>query len=760
MPSQKKKESKTRGDKFPMKSLLALQRSRQQAPSHYSRNPRYLNRELSWLAFNDRVLQESRNRNNPLLEQLSFLAITASNLDEFFMVRVASLKDQVQAAYRRADLAGLEPQEQLEAIAQETHAMSARMYQNWGRLRQSLADQGQHFLSKEQIDSRHKELLRPYFDEYVYPILTPMAVDSGRPFPLISNRSLNLSVLLQAREDEDQHKFVTIQVPQVLARICPLPETEEGGRSYILLEDLIRLFLPEIFPQRRILASAVYRIMRNADLDFDEEEAHDLLHEIEKQLRLRLWGEVIRLEAEADIDRRLLQELLPRLKVAEQDIFLIDGPLDLRFLSKLAGRPEFSRREDLRYPPYQPQEAWILRRRREELAQEGHEEADIFDLIKRGPILLHHPYESFDPVLNFIRQAARDPEVLAIKQTLYRISGDSPIIGYLEEAARNGKQVLVLVELKARFDEENNIHWARRLEQAGCHVIYGLVGLKTHSKITLVVRREESGIRRYLHLGTGNYNDITARLYTDLGYFVSTEDLADDAVEFFNMLTGFAEPQEWKSLYVAPLWLRRGFETLIRREIQAARAGRRARIQAKMNSLVDQEMIDLLYEASAAGVEIDLIVRGICCLRPGIPGLSENIRVRSIVGRFLEHARIYMFHADGAEEVYLSSADWMSRNLTRRVELLFPVEDSLCRAAVKEIMQIQFNDRERAQAMQADGTYKRLPSAGQRRLDAQEELCRLALLRAPKEKDVFESRHFVPRGKDYLPMEEGREEST
>lgn len=768
-PQQKEEKRLQKSRKLLKERLSSRQHVSFVPPSDYSKNPAFINRELSWLQFDLRVLQEARDRQNPLMERLSFLSITANNLDEFFMVRVASLKDMYNADYEGVDIVGLTPLEQLKAISEQTHALMNLMYSTYSRtILPALKKAGIYVLQPEQLSAAQISELKDYFDQTIYPILTPMAVDSGRPFPLINNKSLNICAMLEREGDEEESKFVTIQVPGVVPRLYRFQtETEleefdgdEGSEAdldqldaeptpvvkyaFITLEDIIRLFLPDLFPGMKILAQGVYRILRNADLEIDDEDAADLLIEIEKQIRLRRWGEVIRLEAEAGMDYRLLSRLLPNLKVDEEDVYLFDGPLDLTYLSKIRGDSALKQHSQWYYPPYTPQIPHQLEARRASLLAKGVEDADIFDLIKEGSIFMHHPYDSFDPVLEFIREAATDPNVLAIKQTLYRISGDSPIIGYLEEAAKNGKQVLVLVELKARFDEENNIHWARRLETAGCHVIYGLVGLKTHSKITLVVRQEADGIRRYLHLGTGNYNDQTAKLYTDMGYFVCNSEVGEDGTEFFNMLSGFAEPDYWNALVAAPLWLRGTFEKLIEREILQVKEGGVGHIRAKMNSLVDEDMIKLLYKASQAGVEIDLIVRGICCLRPGVPGLSDNIRVRSLVGRYLEHARIFWFYNAGKKEVYLASADWMTRNLDRRVELMFPIFEEECVALVEEVLDVQEEDTIRAHLMQADGSYKKPDRRGKASLDSQIQSSKWAVERAPKPADVMETRIFVP----------------
>ena len=578
-----------------------------------------------------------------------------------------------------------------------------------------------------------------YFEEDVYPVLTPMAVDASRPFPLIRNKTLNIAALLSSKKDEkhkDAVEFATVQVPGVLPRLVPIPaDTSEDsgeveGRTFILLEQIIEKNIDKLFLNYHVLCAHPYRVMRNADLPIDEDEAADLLKEIQKQLKKRQWGEVIRLEVEASVDKKLLRFLKDELKVAEEDIFQISGPIDLTFLMKMYG---LSGCDSLRYEPYKPQRV-----------PEIEPGEDIFEAIRGGDILLHHPYETFDPVVDFIRQAASDPDVLAIKQTLYRVSGNSPIIASLAQAAENGKQVSVLVELKARFDEENNIVWAKKLEQAGCHVIYGLVGLKTHSKIALVVRREEDGIRRYVHLGTGNYNDSTAKLYTDCGIFTCNEAIGEDATAVFNMLSGYSEPLSWNELVLAPIWLRTRFMRLIARETKHAREGKPAKIVAKMNSLCDEGIIAALYEASAAGVEIELIVRGICCLKVGIPGISENIHVRSIVGNFLEHSRIFFFLNDGEEELYMGSADWMPRNLDRRVEILFPVLDDTLKEKVKHILDVELADNTKAHVLKPDGEYEKIDRRGKVLVNSQKQFCEEAVAAVPKTDHVYRERVFVP----------------
>ncbi|NCC83230.1 MAG: RNA degradosome polyphosphate kinase [Clostridia bacterium] len=693
---------------------------------------RFINRELSWLDFNERVLQEARDSETPLLERLSFLAITQSNLDEFIMVRIASLKDQIKARDFTREVSGLTAADQLEKISERMHKFAQKQYNTYNRqLLPRLEKEGIFILPRHRLVSEQISFAHSYFRTTLYPILTPMAVDQGRPFPLIPNRSQNIAVLLERDDEEDNElHFATVQIPSGLPRLVKLPVEqfskvngleERGTHCYILLEELINAYLGEVFHGLRIMARCMYRIIRNAVMDFDEEDTPDLLTEIEKQLRQRQWGEVINLSVREDVSPKLLNTLIELTHVAEEDIYHLSGPLDLTFMGKLSRAAELRYRKDLLYPAYTPQVPAMLA---------GRENTDMFATIAEQDLLISMPYESFDPVTEFVKQAARDPKVLAIKQTLYRVSGQSPIIQYLEEAATNGKQVLVLLELKARFDEENNIQWAKKLEQAGCHVIYGLVGLKTHSKITLVVREEETGIRRYLHLGTGNYNDSTARIYTDLGLFTAAESYGTDATEFFNMISGYSEPLGWNRLTMAPYWLRRRFLDLIQREIENAKVGKEAWIHAKLNSLVDQEIIERLYMASAAGVKIRLIVRGICCLKAGVTGLSENIEVKSIIGRYLEHSRVYIFANDGKREIYLSSADWMPRNLDRRVELLFPVEDDECGRRVEEIMELQFADTERSHILQADGSYKKADRRGRAILDSHRRQEELAIARA------------------------------
>ncbi len=697
-------------------------------------NPKYYtNRELSWVLFNHRVLNEARDKNIPLFERLKFLSITASNLDEFFMIRVASLKDMENAGYTKPDLSGMTPTEQLKALHEAIHNLVDMQYSTYNRSLLPLLEKNGLTIIKrhEELSEEEKIYVDQYFEDNVYPVLTPMAVDSSRPFPLIRNKSMNIGAMVRKKNSEDELEFATVQVPSVLSRIVQLPSSGRA-KKIILLEEVIERNMDKLFLNYDIVCAHPFRIMRNADLTIDEDEAADLLKEIEKQLKMRQWGEAIRLEVEDGMDKRLLKIIKKELKIEGQNLYEIDGPLDLTVLMKVYGLDGFYH---LKTPKYEPQQVPEL--------PSG---CNIFEEIRKGDILLHHPYQTFTPVVDFIRQAARDPEVLAIKQTLYRVSGNSPIIAALAQAAENGKQVTVLVELKARFDEENNIVWARMLEKAGCHVIYGLLGLKTHSKITLVVRREEDGIRRYVHLGTGNYNDATAKLYTDMGLLTCAETIGEDATAVFNMLSGYSEPRFWNKLALAPLWLKDKFLHLIEREKKYAMEGRSAHIIAKMNSLCDKDIIEALYAASAAGVKIDLIVRGICSLKVGIPGVSENITVRSIVGNFLEHSRIFYFKNDEHYEIYCGSADWMPRNLERRVEILFPVDRPELKEELLHILKSQLKDTVKASVLQVDGTYEKVDKRGKQIYNSQEAFCKEAQDKAKRtmEPTLVESRTFIP----------------
>lgn len=698
----------------------------------------FTNRELSWLEFNQRILGEARDRKNPLFERMKFLSITASNLDEFFMVRIASLKDMVNAGYQKKDIAGMTAQEQLRALNEKMQAFCEKQYTTYNRaLLPKLSEEGLEIISFRNSQKKEMDFLEEYFHKNIYPVLTPMAIDSSRPFPLIQNKTLNIAALIKSRNKDKKEKkeydIATVQVPSVLPRVILLPQKDGPKRKcrVILLENVIEHYLDVLFLNHEIICSAPYRIMRNADLSIDEDDAEDLLKEIEKSLKMRQWGEVIKFEYEERMDKRLVKYLKKQFKVHSCDMYAFNGPLDLTFLMKCYGIEGF---EDLKEAPYIPQKNKKLRA-----------DKNIFNQIRKGDVLLHHPYESFDPIVAFIKQAAEDENVLAIKQTLYRVSGHSPIIAALAQAAENGKQVTVLVELKARFDEENNINWARKLEKAGCHVIYGLVGLKTHCKIALVVRREADGIRRYVHLGTGNYNDSTAKLYTDTGMFTCRNAVGEDATAVFNMLSGYSEPANWNQLIVAPIWMKKRFLEMIARETQNAKEGKPAKIIAKCNSLCDRKIILALYEASCAGVQIDLIVRGICCLVAGKPGVSENIRVRSIVGTFLEHARIFYFYNDGNEEVYMGSADWMPRNLDRRVEIVFPVEAPDLKEKAKHILDVQLRDTLKAHCLLEDGTYRKVDRRGKEAVEAQKTFCEEAIAAANESKEkVRKKRTFDP----------------
>lgn len=703
----------------------------------YTNPENYVNRELSWLEFNYRVLGEARDKTTPLFDRLKFLSITASNLDEFFMVRVASLKDMVHVGYTKPDIAGMTAAEQLAAISTKTHELVEQQYSTYNRsLLPLLKQNGLRIITDhESLNKYEAAFVDRYFEELIYPVLTPMAVDSSRPFPLIHNKSLNIAALVKKKEGEGELDFSMVRVPGGLSRVIVIPpeSADETMTTVIYLEEVIERNIDKLFLNYDIVCSHPFRVMRNADLSIDEDEAEDLLKEIEKQLKKRQWGEAIRLDIEEKADKRLLRILKKELQITGSEIYEINGPLDLTVLMKMYGLPGF---DELKEPGYTPQPVRALMN-----------DEDIFTNIRNGDILLCHPFESFTPVVNFIKKAAKDPDVLAIKQTLYRVSGNSPIIAALAEAADNGKQVSVLVELKARFDEENNILWAKMLEKAGCHVIYGLLGLKTHSKITLIVRKEEEGIRRYVHLGTGNYNDSTAKLYTDCGLFTCDQQIGEDATAVFNMLSGYSEPLGWNKLSLAPLWLRGKFLRLIQREAKNAVKGKPSGIVAKMNTLCDMEIIANLYEASCAGVKIDLIIRGACCLKAGIPGLSENITVRSIVGNFLEHSRIFLFKNGGAPKIFMGSADWMPRNLDRRVEILFPVEDEKLLDRLIHYLEVQLEDNVKAHFLQPDGTYVKLDKRGRTLVNSQEVFCREAIEEVKMEedsKDPVKVRVFIP----------------
>ena len=652
----------------------------------YTKPEYYTNRELSWLDFNARVLEEARNTGNPLLERLNFLGITQSNVDEFFMVRVASLYKLAAGGVQSVDSSGMTAAAQIRAISKCEHEAVAERYNIYNKsLLPELEREGIHIRRIKELTDRQYDVLRRFYDDEIYPVLTPMADDSSRPFPFLKNDSLNIAVQLVDDTTQDK-KFATVRVPDVFPRFIPLTEEEN---AFILAEDVIREFLHTLFHGFTIESASAYRVTRDMDLDVADQDAPDLLRAVQTQLRAREHGSVMRLEVEAGMEPELCDHLIERLGVDENAIYHIHGPIDLTFLKKLPGA--IDGHDALRYQPFESY-------KHPDLTMDG----NIFEHIRAQDYLMQHPYDSFSSVVNFIHQAATDPDVLAIKMTLYRVSSGSPIVKYLGQAAQAGKQVTVLVEVKARFDEQNNVRWSRQLEKMGCHVIYGLVGLKTHSKIALVIRRDEDGIRRYLHLGTGNYNDVTAHFYTDMGLFTSDRDLGVDASNLFNMLSGYSRPPYFHKLHISPRYIRKFIYEKVDAEIEAAKAGRPALIKMKMNSLSDPDVIAKLYEASAAGVKIQLIVRGICCLRTGIPGVSDNIEVHSIVGRFLEHSRIYYFYHDGNEDVYLASADMMTRNLDRRVELLFPVEQEDLHHRTMRIFEIMWADNVQARLLVCD----------------------------------------------------------
>ena len=660
----------------------------------------FFNRELSWLEFNQRVLDEARDPSVPLLERLKFLTIVRSNLEEFFMVRVAGLLEQHAEGVTETPPDGMTPSEQLDATARRVADMIDEISETFlGHILPLLSDEGVSLLRPADLDAESQARLRRYFQEQVFPILTPLALDPGHPFPHVPNKRLHLIVMLAGEEDAEP-AFAVVQVPAVLPRLIRVDDPEktddDGATTYVLLDDVIADNAGELFRGFQRRGAWAFRVIRNHDLSIDEEEAEDLLETIREEVRRRDRGNSVVLEVSSRCAPEAVAVLQEALEVDSRLVFPVEAPLALPDLGDLA-RPLRGRAE-LQDVPFTPAASPAFP-----------EEADPFDVIRQSDVLLHHPYESFDPVVALLERAASDPDVLAIKQTLYRTSGDSPVVKALMRAAENGKQVAALVEIKARFDEENNIHWARRLEEAGVHVVYGLVGLKTHCKVMLIVRREGGQLRRYVHLGTGNYNPKTAKLYTDLSLFTSRADFGHDATALFNLLTSCTPPREWRRFIVAPLGLHESVLGMIEREAAYARAGKPARIIAKMNSLQDVDVIQALYRASQAGVRIDLIVRGICCLRPGIPGISENIRVRSIVDRFLEHTRIFYFEAGGRRLVFGASADWMPRNFHRRVEVMFPVDDEgLRRRVIDEILATALEDDVKARELLSDGTYRAL----------------------------------------------------
>lgn len=681
----------------------------------------FFNRELSWLKFNLRVLREAGVKTTPLLERLKFVAITASNLDEFFMVRVAGLWDQYENGINKRDAAGLTVKAQLEEISKAAHDQMKLLNKYLLSLVKELREAGIYICRVSELSEKGRRWLEAYYQEEIFPVLTPMAVDASRPFPFLANKTLNLAVELTNQEGEDSMGIV--QVPSVLPRLLEVPGEEK--RSFVFLEDVINEHCSDLYSGCKILDVVPFRITRDADLEFDEDDIDNLLKEVEKSLRKRTRGASVRLEIYNKANSRIRKFLYNNLDITEQEVYEINGPLDATCFFKFASLPGMW---PWLYEPFVPQRPLELP-----------DDSDIFKVLRERDVLLHHPYESFDPVVKFVSDAANDPNVLAIKQTLYRVSGNSPIVAALARAAENGKQVTVLVELKARFDEENNIIWARRLEEAGCHVIYGLMGLKTHAKIILVVRKEADGIKRYVHLGTGNYNDNTAKLYTDMGLMTANDQFGSDASAFFNVLSGYSDPPVWNKLVMAPLGLRKKIYELIDNEISIVKKGGTGHIIAKMNSLIDYPVIQKLYEASMAGVKIDLIIRGICGLRAGMDGISDNITVRSIVGRQLEHSRIFWFQGGGKEQLFLSRADWMPRNLNDRVELFFPVETPAHIERIKKVLDLYLRDNVGAHMMQSNGTYRRVTN----RLEpvgAQSTLYEWALLTAAADKIPMQDR--------------------
>ena len=669
----------------------------------YRKAEYFTNRELSWMDFNDRVLEEARSKDNPLLERINFLVITQSNVDEFFMVRVASLHKLIAAGIKTTDASGMTPLKQLKAINKKEQLTVKKRYSTYLRSLLPLLEKNNIYIKDvADLNEQQYEFIRRYFDDELYPVLTPMADDANRPFPFIANDSLNIAVCLKD-EEKNEHDYATVRVPNIFKRLVKLPDSDN---SFILLENIIKEFIGKLFDGYEVKESACFRATRDMDLDVAERDTSDFLLSVQKQLKDREHGKVVRLEIEKGMSEKLRRRLFKKLDVDKEEVYEISGPIDLTFLKKLYGAVKDH--DELRYKPFKAYVDPAL-----DLS------SDIFANIRKQDYLVQHPYDSFDAVLNFIKKAAHDDKVLAIKMTLYRVSGNSPIIKYLGEAAQAGKQVTVLVEVKARFDEQNNVHWAITLEQMGCHVIYGLKGLKTHTKITLVIRRDEDGIRRYLHLGTGNYNDVTAHFYTDMGLFTCQRELGIDATNLFNMLSGYSRPPYFRQLRISPEHIREFINQKIDREIEIAKAGRHAEIHMKMNSLSDPEIIAKLYEASHAGVIIHLIVRGICCLRTDLPGISDNIEVHSIVGRLLEHSRIYYFYNDGNDEIFLSSADMMKRNLNRRVETLFPILQPDLKARAIAIYDKMWQDNVKARVLH-DQSYSMIDLRGKEAVNSQE----------------------------------------
>lgn len=687
----------------------------------YYKPENYFNRDLSWLEFNNKVMEEALNPELPLLERIKFISIFFSNLDEFYMIRVSGLKEQIRAKVFDTTIDGLTPIEAIRKIEKVVKPTLKKIYKYWTKkIIPELNENNIHILNFNELNEEEKTSLNKYFKQEIYPVLTPLAFDPGRPFPYISNLSLSFAILVKKPNGENH--FARVKIPTILPRLLRIEKIVKPNKKskdsstakYIWLDDLIKQNLSSLFPGLDVMEAYRFRITRNTDLEIQEDEADDLLELIEENVKQRKFGSVVRLEIEKEMPEFMIDTLVENLEISQEDIQVIDGPLGLSSIMSLAELPM----PHLKEKPFHPVIPHIFE-----------EEESIFSQIKSNEFILHHPYESFNPVIDFIKEASQDPDVLAIKQTLYRVGPDSPIVKYLIEAAERKKQVAVLVELKARFDEENNIYWARALEKAGVHVVYGLVGLKTHSKMTLIVRKEERNVKRYVHLSSGNYNPTTAKIYTDIGFFTSDEKICADVSEVFNFLTGYSEQTSYRKLFVSPINNREKFIRLIEREINVAKQGGKAHLILKMNSLVDPHLIAALYEASGQGVKIDLIIRGICCLVPQKPGLSENINVISIVGRYLEHSRVFYFHNNGDDELFISSADLMPRNLDRRVEVTFPIENKkLKEHLIKTLLEVALKDNVKARVLQSDGSYQFKPvGEGEEKINLHEWLMEYAI---------------------------------
>ena len=698
----------------------------------------YFNKQLSWLKFNIRVLEEANSdeEETPLLEKLKYLAITTSNLDEFFMVRVSRIKDDIESGFNEADKSGYRPKELFNEVSKTIHTIYNNQYRYFNKTIKKLETEKVYFKKYNELKNKEKEYAKKYFNEIILPVLTPVAIDPSHPFPLISNKSLNLGVLLQRNEDEsvfsnieEKQIFSVVEVPSNLQRFIKLPSSDKKN-VFIYLEDIIKANLDQLFSGNQIVAVDTFRITRNAEVILDE-ESKNLLSEMKRYVKRRRWGFAVRLEINSNYNDYILNFLKDTLNLEQDDIYKVNGPLNLGSFMGFASK--LDNHEHLKFKKMIPQPNPLI-----------YNTDDIFELLKEEDVILHHPFESFDPVVEIVKEAAADPEVLAIKQSLYRVSGNSPLIKHLTTAAENGKQVTVLVELKARFDEEQNIAWAKKLEEAGCHVIYGIKGLKVHAKALLIVRAEKEGIKRYVHMSSGNYNDKTAELYTDMALMTSKDNFASDIAGLFNLLTGYSKPPEWKLLSVAPLELRDDFLKLIEGEINNAKNGLEAKIIAKMNALVDSTIIKKLYEASQAGVKIELIIRGICCLVPGKKGVSENITVRSIIGKLLEHSRIFYFYNNNQPLVFLSSADWRPRNLDRRVEIAFPIEEAEKKEKVINVLKTVLKDSQKAHLLQSNGEYKKIDDGNN--YESQLELFKMA--KTNFQKEVLNKQFKVPQ--DYI----------